>query len=40
MKCKNCGNPLIQTPKLKYGIFSDNEHPLSSIVWLCNCGRL
>jgi len=39
MKYCKCKNPMVQTPKLKYGRFSDNEHPLSPIVWFCNCGE-
>jgi len=38
-KCKKCNNPMKDTPSMKYGRFSDNEHPRSPLVWFCNCGK-
>jgi len=40
MKCLKCGNPIKETPSWKYGRFSDNEHPLSPIVFFCSCGNV
>jgi len=40
MKCLKCGNPIKETSSWKYGRFSDNEHPLSPIVFFCSCGNV
>ncbi len=39
-KCKICGNPMEDTPNMKYGRFSDNEQPSSPKLWFCNCGKI
>jgi len=38
-KCPKCKNPMKDTPSMKYGRFTDNEHPLSQKCWLCKCGE-
>ncbi len=38
--CEQCGTPMIDTPEMKYGRFTDNEHPLSPKLWLCYCGKI
>ena len=40
LNCPKCGNPMKNTPNMKYGRFSGNEHPLSPTLWFCACGEI